>query len=386
MILHFVSDDKVTDQIIENFGKVDENSCFLVFVNSKKNGFKFISSTSEKLIEFSILEDDINLIIKRMKPTAIVAHAFHLDYAKAILKIENNITIAWYIWGFDVYGLPQIKPNTYAELTDSFLLKTESKLRVGRKILKHDFLRKVFYKLNKTEEDRYSYIYKALKKVNYFVTYLEEDYQYFSKFYPNNFKFVNSTFSTIDQYLAGNQNVEIHEKAANILIGNSNSAESNHLDAFNIIKKFGFLEDAKIFVPLSYGPNEIYKEEVIKTGRMLMGTSFVPLLDFMERSDYIDILASCSTGVFYHYRQQAMGNIIAMLYIGARVYLSSKNPAYEFFVKNDIKVFDFDKDYEVFKNTKLEINIVEKNRKILSEIFNEQKVFDDIRKFTNLLS
>ena len=112
MILHFVSDDKVTDQIIENFGKVDKNSCFLVFVNSKQNDFKYISNTSEKLIEFSVLEDDINTLIQKLKPTAIVAHAFHLDYAKAILQIKNKLTIAWYIWGFDVYGLPRIKPNT----------------------------------------------------------------------------------------------------------------------------------------------------------------------------------------------------------------------------------------------------------------------------------
>lgn len=386
MILHFVSDDKVTDQIIENFGKVDKNSCFLVFVNSKQNDFKYISNTSEKLIEFSVLEDDINTLIQKLKPTAIVAHAFHLDYAKAILQIKNKLTIAWYIWGFDVYGLPRIKPNTYAELTNDFLLGTESKLQLGRKILKHNVLRKVYYNLNTSEEDRYSFIYKALKKVTYFVTYLVEDYHYFSKYYPNDFKFIDCTFSTIDQYLAGNQDVKIDDNAVNILIGNSNSAESNHLDAFTILENIGFYGDAQIFVPLSYGPNEVYKEEVIKTGSTLLGNSFVPLLDFMERSDYIDILSSCSTGVFYHYRQQAMGNIIAMLYIGARVYLSSKNPAFQFFVKNGITVFDFDKDYEVFKNTKLEINTVEKNRKILSEMFNEQKVLEDIRKFTNLLS
>ena len=153
-----------------------------------------------------------------------------------------------------------------------------------------------------------------------------------------------------------------------------------------ILEKIGFYGDAKIFVPLSYGPNEVYKEEVIKRGTTLFGNSFVPLLDFMERTVYIDILASCTTGVFYHYRQQAMGNIIAMLYIGARVYLSNKNPAYQFFVKNGITVFDFDKDYEVFKNTKLEINIVKKNRKMLSDMFSEQKVLEDIRNFMNLLS
>lgn len=386
MILHFVTDDKVTDQIIENFGKVDENSCFLVFVNSKKNDFRFISNTSEKLLEFSILEDDINTIIRQLNPSAIVAHAFHLDYAKAILRIEEDIKIAWYVWGFDVYGLPRIKPYTYATLTDSFLLRTEPKLRIGRMILKHDFFRKCYYHFSTSEEDRYTFIYEALKKVRYFVTYLEEDYQYYSKQYPNHFVFINCPFSTIDQYLAGNDNVEIAEKATNILIGNSNSAESNHMDAFTILQKHEFFGKAKIYVPLSYGPDQTYKEAVLNSGKSLLADSFVPLMDFIDRTDYVAILASCSTGIFYHYRQQAMGSIIAMLYLGARVYLSTKNPAYSFFVKNAIEIFDFDKDYEVYKNTKLETHVVEKNRKILNAIFSEQRVLDDIKKFTRILS
>ena len=386
MILHFVIDEKVTDQIIENFSKAGQNNRFLVFVNNKDESYKYISSTNNNLIKFEEVRDDINSILKTLTPKAILTHAFHLEYAKAINKIENNINIAWYIWGFDVYGLPRIKPDTYASQTNQFLLNNVNNLYFGRFILKYKFTRKIYFAINKNEEDRYSIIFKALKKVRFFVTYLKEDYYCFSKHYSNNYKFINSPFSSIDQYLAGNKDIVLKDDAKNILIGNSNSIESNHLDVFEILKHQDIPDDVSIYTPLSYGDNDFYKIEVINKGTKTLRKRFVPLLDFMNRNDYISMLTSCSTGIFYHYRQQAMGNIIAMLYLGSRVYLSSHNPAYKFFTNNGIVVFDLDKDFRVLKNTKLEDETVKNNKQKLDLIFNESKVLDDIKSLIKSIS
>ncbi|WP_296386908.1 TDP-N-acetylfucosamine:lipid II N-acetylfucosaminyltransferase [Winogradskyella sp.] len=380
MVLHFVTDEKVTDQIIENFSKVDKSCFFLVFELSHCETYKYITSSSDRLIKFQILNDDINDIIKKHNVTTILTHAFHLEYAKAILKISKSLKIAWYTWGFDVYGLPKIKPLTYAPLTNKYLLQTTPKLRIGRVILKYGVLRKLYFLFTK-EEDRYSMIYRALKRVDYFVTYLEEDYKYFSNQYSNSFNYINCPFSTIDQYLAGNNDLHIANNAVNILIGNSNSEESNHLDALeHIFKQKEGYDDLSIYVPLSYGGNINYRECIIKEGEELFGDSFVPLLEFMNRKDYIEVLRSCSVGVFYHYRQQAMGNIIAMLYLGSRVYLSKKNPAYAFFVDNNISVFDLDKDYSTYKNSKLNEKQILHNRTMLNTIFNEDRVLKEITK------
>jgi len=386
MVLHFVIDEKVTDQIIENFSKADENSRFLVFVKNREEDYKYISHSHDKLIRFVEIDDEINTLLNKLKPKAILTHAFHLEYAKAIIKIKTKLNIAWYTWGFDVYGLPRIKPYTYAVQTNNFLLKNIRGLFLGRLILENRFTRKIYFILKKGEEDRYSIIFEALKKVRFFVTYLEEDYKYFSKYYSNNFQFVNSSFSTIDQYLAGNKLSVLFDDAQNILIGNSNSIESNHLDVFSILKTQDILKNTKVFTPLSYGDDEVYKNEVIHNGKQILGPAFVPLLEFMDRNDYISMLSSCSTGIFYHYRQQAMGNIIAMLYLGARIYLSSKNPAFNFFVDNGIKVFDFDKDFKQFKNTKLDLKTAYNNKKQLDLIFNENKVLEDIKNLIKIIS
>lgn len=386
MVLHFVTDEKVTDQIIENFERLNKTCYFLVFLDDDQKSYQFIKSKSSKIIDFNLEKNDIMEFVDKYNPEAILLHSLQLDFAKAILDINKEITIAWYPWGFDIYGLPKIKPKTYARLTNNFLLKANPKLFWSRKVLKHSKLRKLYFRLNSAEENRYHIIFRAIKKIKYFASYIEEDFQIFSKAYPNSLHYIYSPFSTLSQYLAGNDEIELNDKAQHIIIGNSNTPESNHLDVFEKIAPTIDKEVVKVYVPLSYGGEVNYRNAVLTHGKQKLGAAFKPLLDFMNREDYILMLTMCSTGIFYHYRQQAMGNVIAMLFMGARIYMSSKNPAFSFFTKNGIRVFDFDFDFELYKNTKLESNIVINNRKILNSMFNEEKVLKDLETFIKTIS
>lgn len=385
MIVHFILDEKVTSQIIENFGKSNSDNFFVVFSDKPKCSLTFINNPPENLICFNEDIDEINCLFDKINPKSLIIHAFHLEFARTILKIRIKLKIVWYTWGFDIYGLPKIKPHTYAPITDGYLLERTPNLRLRRLILKYGLLRKLYFNYNKKEVDRYSIIFKSLKKVSYMATYLEEDFLFFSKYYPNHLKFIYCPFSTIDQYVAGVK-VNLLENPINILVGNSNSHESNHLDVFHKLNTSSLPADIKIFTPLSYSGDNDYKEKILDRGKYLLGTKFVPLVDFMERGEYISVLASCSCGVFYHYRQQAMGNIIAMLYVGSRVYMSKINPAYNFFIKNDIKVFDFDEDFEKYSNNKLGIEQIKRNRLKLESIFGETKVMEDINKMMQILA
>lgn len=386
MVLHFVKDEKVTDQIIENFEETNNENCFLVFSDDTSHDYQYIKSKSKDLVLFNPAVDVIMHFVTKCNPQAILLHSLHLEFAKALIAISIEINIAWYSWGFDVYGLPKIKPSTYAPLTNAFLLRSDAKLYLGRIILKHKVLRKLYFLVNSKEENRYDLIFKAIDKITYFVTYIEEDYRCFSNYYPNNLNFVYAPFSYISQYLAGNEATVLNEDAKHIIVGNSNTPESNHLDVFEKLGSFETIKDVQVYVPLSYGGDQNYKDVVITNGREKLGSSFCELLDFMNREDYIHMLTSCSTGIFYHYRQQAMGNIIAMLYMGSRIYMSSKNPAFSFFGKNGIQVFDLDLDFQRFKNTRLEEHIIVKNRKTLNSIFNRKQVLQDLELMVKTIS
>tara|TARA_R110000782_G_scaffold95297_1_gene179268 strand:+ start:279 stop:1427 length:1149 start_codon:yes stop_codon:yes gene_type:complete len=382
MILHFLLDEKIAEQIISNFEGISSDNKYLVFVKEKEK-FKHIKNSHQNILLFDFEKDNVNEIVKCLNPTGIILHAFHLEFAITLLRLKYDLNIAWVAWGFDIYGLPRIKQNIYAPLTNKYLGKKDAFLFLKRKLLSNNLLRTVFLFFTK-QQDRYSIIFRSLKKVNYFSTYLEEDYTYFSKHYPNNLQFINCAFTSIDQYLVGNDGY-IKAEATNIIIGNSNTPESNHLDVIDKLKHKK-LASSKVFVPLSYGQNDAYRKTVIKEGESCFGDRFEPLLIFMERQQYLNILMSCSVGIFYHYRQQAMGNIIAMLYLGARVYMYAKSPVYLYLKRNQINVFDFDTDFDIYTIKKLPKTEVVANRKILETLFNKDKVNNDLSNLIKLLS
>ena len=78
-----------------------------------------------------------------------------------------------------------------------------------------------------------------------------------------------------------------------------------------------------------------------------------------------------------------MGNIIAMLWLGARVYMAGANPAFRFFKRLGIHVFDLQHDFQHHGLNALTENQVITNRTILAKAFSAEKVEQD---YQNLVS
>lgn len=123
----------------------------------------------------------------------------------------------------------------------------------------------------------------------------------------------------------------------NFLVGNSSSASGNHVDTFQALARLD-LRGRKVVVPLSYG-NETYREHVLRRGSAILGDAFMPLLDFMPLAEYNRVLESCGTVIMNHHRQQAVGNIMSALHMGARVFLNELNPCHAFFSRIGARVF-----------------------------------------------
>lgn len=384
MIIHFVVDEKIIDQMIDNFLQVSSNNLFLVFTEYSSDNYRHITRIGPHLKNYNYKKEDINEILKKNDVHSVILHQLNLKFAKTINKIKHNVNISWIPWGFDVYNLPKIESTLYAPLTKIFLVKNRPLVPLIWLIKKNNLTRRLFFNL-KGKKDYYREIYRAINKVTYFSTYIREDFYVFTKYYNiKGLSFVETSFSSIDQYLAGDKHLRVDKNATSIIIGNSNTPESNYLDVIPVIGEKDFKIE-KVFCVLSYGINNKHKKKVIFEGRKHLKDFFCPLTDFMPREEYIKILQTCSTGIFYHYRQQAMGNIIALLYLGARVYLSVKNPAYLFFKRIGVKVFNFEYEFDIFLNTKLSLDDIENNRKKLDSIFNKEKVINDLSSLSNLL-
>jgi dTDP-N-acetylfucosamine:lipid II N-acetylfucosaminyltransferase len=170
-----------------------------------------------------------------------------------------------------------------------------------------------------------------------------------------------------------------------LLVGNSATPSNNHEEIFEKLSKFKY-KDIRLFVPLSYG-DEVYADKVISKGKQIFGEKFIPLTKFMDKVDYISLLNSMDAGIFNNNRQQAMGNIYLLLYLGKKVILKDDTSMWEeldnkYYISSirDIDYGDFKFLYELDKK-KRDHNIeeassrydAEKVKAIWKKIFNGEQ-------------
>lgn len=113
----------------------------------------------------------------------------------------------------------------------------------------------------------------------------------------------------------------------NILLGNSATVTNCHREAIDLLARFAD-RDILVHTPLSYG-NDAYRDEIIAYGREKLGEKFVPMTEFVPHEEYYRFLSSIDVAVFAHDRQQAIGNIVPLLYAGKKVYIRSDISTWE---------------------------------------------------------
>jgi len=77
-------------------------------------------------------------------------------------------------------------------------------------------------------------------------------------------------------------------------------------------------------VPLSYGDKQ-YANYISKAGFSYFGENFVPLYDYMSLADYLAVLQSCELAFMNHIRQQALGNVLFLLWSGVRLFFNPRS-------------------------------------------------------------
>jgi hypothetical protein len=98
-------------------------------------------------------------------------------------------------------------------------------------------------------------------------------------------------------------------------------------------------ENIEVHTVLSYGQNQDYINSVIDAGELRFKEKFVPHLNFMPYENYLDLLSTIDICVFYHNRQQGMGNLNMFFGLGAKVYLSEKVTTYDYYTSLGMEVF-----------------------------------------------
>lgn len=314
VIIHIFSDDLLfAENYIKSLEKYTSNDFYHLYFftckggnltsNILKNNRIFILNKKSKSIH-----DYINLIRAFWVGEKIFFHGISTEniFNPILLLIPflKNQTY-WVIWGYDLHFQNKEKES--------------------------HFLYKAFYTL-------WSFYIQNISNI---VALIKDDYEhakqkyhtkavYHYAFYPNvvDFKMLDKRSSSCDDS-------SLHT----ILLGHAASPTNNHLEVLDWFKTFHTKKPFKVFCPLSYGSRE-YAEKVCEHGKAVLGDKFIPLLELMSPEDYADFLNTVDVAIMNHKRQEGLGNIIALLYLGKKVYVRSDTVTHSFLCRMGVDVFD----------------------------------------------
>ena len=172
-----------------------------------------------------------------------------------------------------------------------------------------------------------------------------------------------------------------------IVCGNSADPSNNHNDMLDSLSNFKN-ENIQILMPLNYGGNRTYIDNVCKHGNSIFGDKFTPLTTFMEKKEYDNLLGTADIGVFFHNRQQGLYVACSLLLQGKLMYIRGNVSSYREFTEMGMKVGDSDKipstTYQDFRHIPNCVSL--KNSSIAKRMFTEKYLATDWNNFFSELT
>lgn len=320
-ILHITTDNKFISAALNTFESVYPNQNTVWMLKESGELDKF-NNKSDKY--FSFKQTFSPSFFKKIRSfDLVILHSLIPQWYPLISLAPSGTKFAWLGWGYDYYNYVYV---------DSQKLLLEDTVEVEHHLKDMNKSRLTIKNIVKyPAKIAFNGIFKkrALKRITSFSPVIKEDYELVKNarkipFLPT---FIPWNYGSLEEDLIKDF-IGKRADGNSILVGNSATFTNNHIEVFNFLSKFNLNEGVKVITPLSYG-EESYKKKVIEVGNEKLEYSFQPIIDFIPIHEYIDLIKECGYVIMNHKRQQGVGNIVIMLYLGARVFLREENPTYK---------------------------------------------------------
>jgi dTDP-N-acetylfucosamine:lipid II N-acetylfucosaminyltransferase len=376
-ILHLASDEKFIEAANYIFEKAFPGCNHFIIPRSRFNR-KFrhvVKKENVEVVPFG--KDLIKLLSERTHHyNCVLLHGISDLNSNVFLSVNEKNKFIGILWGAELYTKDNFSErNLIGELTAKIELPVPEKS--FRDKIK-DVLKRILYSKS---EINLNAIKSATFQLPYFGILYKEEFDNFMKrkLISENCRFISFTYYPLEFIMKGNESAIVNGN--DILLGNSASLTNNHLEAFEIIKRME-IGTRKVVVPLSYG-NIMYADYIQSKAIEHLNGNFKPLRKIMPLDEYNKVLQGCGIVIFNHYRQQAVGNILAVLWLGSKVYLNESNTIFSYLKRIGIFVYSIEKDFvpenefALFNLTNTEI---EHNRGILKKEIGEKQVIERLKK------
>lgn len=372
-ILHLAPDEKFINAANYIFEKAYPGSnTFLIIKGPANPPLKYVKQ--EENFEIIVpVKETLEWILKKAKGYELVV--FHgLDTLKAelFLRDEEKQKYAVILWGAEVYNENMLQKNFLGNKTME-LHKKLSSIPLSEKF--KNIYRAVRY--GKQTGGAAASFKKVIASMPNIGTLYQEEFNFYkngkliqpdANFIPFNYYPFEFVFKGPQQKVKGN----------NILLGNSASSTNNHLEAIDILSGIS-LGGRQVYIPLSYGDNR-YAKAISGYAAQKLPQNNKPLKNFLQLHEYNELVSECGIVIMNHYRQQAVGNILASLYLGAKVFLNNTT-VYEYLKRIGCLVFLVD---EIEKNGAQALQLLsdaemEYNRQIIKREISSDNVVRNLK-------
>ena len=330
MNYHIIIQDKFFKDYIEDIYRIHEEDNNVILVRGKKGGSQFFQT--ERPIEY-IGKNPMKISerLSKINPEDhIIVAWYDLFIGEIICKLNLPNKVYAYSMGADFYGEPEwwhdkwvFDPMTYRKY-----MMTEM---YPRFLSKRPWRWYRFYKwfvFKRKMRKQYQRKLETIRRIDYIIMpeHSQKSFDFVKNIYPSlRAKRVCGTF---------NQNVD---KAVNydlkpipteceplrILLGNSSDPTGNHLDAIKFLAK-RLEKNSHVFCLLSYG-DKVSRDWTIEYGKKVLGDRFHPVLDYMQRNEFVSFMQSMDVVVMYHNRSQAAGNVMTAITLGKPVFMKQNS-------------------------------------------------------------
>lgn len=279
--------------------------------------------------------------------TLVVVHNLLASYKIELIKgIAKGPRVHWLSWGGDLYCAPGLRYSIYGPLTERYLAeRLSAKGRLLRHISRRVPIADVLF-------DRLGYgsagaLYREIRGIAHRIdsasAVIDSEQEIIAERFSRKIDYYPFVYGALDDYLDRSLLDECRSKAGEryILIGNSAYPSNNHLETFEIIAGRDEFRDSRILVPLAYGDPE-YAKYIVSRGRHYFGSRFEPITQMLPLNAYLELIAQSGIVLMNQIRQQAVGNLLPLLYLGKPLFMNSSSLVYKTFRAWGLDVFDIE--------------------------------------------
>lgn len=372
-ILHLIIDHQVVERTMGIYEDVFPGCNKLVVFDVFNKPLKHIKNIHCHSIVRLGKGDTIGRQFDFQGYTHIVAHFLTMDMIDFIKLAPKDIHVCWEIYGWDLYNQFEKTLNLNLYYTDSRQYEKYSKYYFFQSHFSTMFnylLKMKGYKY-RSEKDKKKQLDFIANRIDSIQACCKDDASVVMDYAKKKLPWFECFNYSLTETLGDLKGIPFFE-GSDILIGNSASLSNNHLYVMDKIKDFIFPQGCKIVMPISYGGNPHYKEDVKNAYTAKFGESVEFITEYMPLHEYNKIFLRLKTMILSAWRQESIGTIIMGLYLGIKIFLSDRSPLYKWMNECGFIVKAIETATSESLNTPLSDNEKKHNRDLVLSRYDEQ--------------